>query len=188
MRDRKILLPASVALTLGIYAFLGYLLLFTEKPEALSAPQALLVNTLPHAIALVNSVALAALLLGWASIKRYDVKRHRVFMLVAVVLIVSFLVMYVTRISLGGVKKFLGPELIYLYVYLPMLTIHVTLSIVSVPLVIYNALSGLLLSPEEIPKTKHPRVGRVAVYAWSVSLALGVAVYFLLNYSFLFSH
>ena len=182
MHRRRLLIFLSTFITVVIYAFLGYMLLLTERPESLTPLQRLLVDVLPHVIALVNSIALLSLLLGWSSIRKQRVDSHRLFMLVAVLLIMLFLVMYVTRISLGGVKRFTGPEPVYLYVYLPMLTVHVVLSIASVPLVVYNALSGLLLRIEEIPSTAHPKVGRIAVYAWSVSLALGIAVYFMLNY------
>lgn len=70
------------------------------------------------------------------------------------------------------------------YMYLPALTVHVALSIVSVPLVVYNLLIGLTHDVRAIAGTKHPRVGRVAVTLWSVSLALGILVYLMLNVLF----
>jgi putative membrane protein len=50
-----------------------------------------------------------------------------------------------------------------------------------VPLVIHNLVIGLTYRLGEIPSTAHPRVGRWAVVLWSVSLALGLVVYLLLN-------
>ena len=178
---RKRLMPVSLLLTFIIYAALGFLL-SREKPTGLSPEIAFLVSLLPHTIAVVNAVALTALILGFRAIKRGDVNNHKRYMIVAVIFIMAFLSMYVTRISLGGVKAFQGPEVIYLYIYLPLLTIHVVLSIISVPLVVYNTFSGLTLPIEEIALTRHPKMGRLAVIMWSVSLALGIVVYFMLNY------
>ena len=102
-------------------------------------------------------------------------------MLLAAALISAFLVLYVTRVALGGTKVFPGPAVVRTYLYLPMLTVHILLSILSVPPVIYNVLVGLTHHPDEIGRTAHPRVGRVAVTLWSLSLVLGLGVYLLLN-------
>jgi putative membrane protein len=102
-------------------------------------------------------------------------------MLASAILISMFLLLYVTRVVLGGVKEFHGPSEIRRYIYLPVLTVHIALSIVSVPLVVYNLLTGLTNAPVAVARTSHPRVGRVAVILWSLSLTLGVVVYFLLN-------
>jgi putative membrane protein len=59
--------------------------------------------------------------------------------------------------------------------------VHVVLSILTVPPVVFNVATGLRLRIDEVPTTAHPRVGRVAVTLWSVSLALGILVYLLLN-------
>jgi len=105
-------------------------------------------------------------------------------MLTAAVLISSFLVLYVTRVTLGGTKAFTGPAALRTYLYLPMLTVHILLSILSVPPVIYNVLVGLTRDPRAVAQTAHRRVGRVAVVMWSVSLVLGLGVYLLLNIAF----
>ena len=93
----------TLILTLLIYSALGFLL-FRERPEQLPQNLAILVAILPHAIALVNTIALACLYLGYRSVKQGDISKHKIFMATAVVLILAFLIMYVTRISLGGVK------------------------------------------------------------------------------------
>jgi putative membrane protein len=63
-----------------------------------------------------------------------------------------------------------------------MLAVHVLLSVVSVPVVLHAVVLGLTHSPSELPETIHPRVGRIAVVAWTLSLALGVFTYVLLNH------
>jgi putative membrane protein len=95
-------------------------------------------------------------------------------------LISLFLLMYVTRIYLGGIKEFPGPENLYYYGYLPILIVHLTLSILCIQPVLYVALIGLTHRIEDIPRTRHRRVGRMAVPMWILSLALGLVVYVLL--------
>ena len=99
-------------------------------------------------------------------------------------LISLFLVMYVTRIFLGGIKEFSGPESIYYYVYLPVLIVHLTLSIICIQPVLYVALIGFTHRIENIPRTRHRLVGRVAVSSWILSLALGLVVYVMLYRSY----
>jgi len=170
----------AIVLAAAVYAVLGYAL--TGRPPA-SLPPALarLVRFAPHLIAVINATALVVLLRGWAAIRAGNVASHRRFMLAAAALISAFLVLYVTRVALGGTKAFPGPAAVRLYLYLPMLTVHILLSIVSVPLVIFNLLVGLSRPPALVGTTAHPRVGRAAVALWSVSLLLGIGVYALLN-------
>ncbi len=181
LRKPKSLSILALVITFVIYSVLGFLL-SRESPHELDPATAIIVSALPHAIALVNTVALVSLIMGYRAIRSGEIDKHRTYMVIAVILIMAFLSMYVTRISLGGVKEFKGPEIIYLFIYLPLLFIHVVLSIISVPLVVYNILTGLALPVGEISATKHPKVGRAAVWMWSISLALGVIVYLMLNY------
>jgi putative membrane protein len=63
-----------------------------------------------------------------------------------------------------------------------MLAIHIILSVVSVPVVLYAIVLGLTHSPAELKETHHARVGRIAVSAWSLSLFLGIVTYVMLNH------
>ena len=139
------------------------------------------VNRLSDAIAVVNTVATLSLIAGWRWIRRDEVKRHAAAMASAFGLILVFLVLYLTKIGGGGTKEFVGPQLAY-YVYLAMLAIHIILSIVSVPVVLYAIVLGLTHTPAELRETKHARVGRIAAGAWILSLSLGVVAYLLLNH------
>ncbi|PSP71795.1 DUF420 domain-containing protein [Halobacteriales archaeon QH_9_66_26] len=141
-------------------------------------------------IAVVNSLALVALLVGYGLIRRGDVRRHRAAMLTAFSLIMVFLVLYLWKVG-GGFEKaiviresqFLGTYAgIIEPIYLAMLAIHILLSAVAVPVVIYPVVLGLTHTPAELAETAHARVGRVAVASWSLSLFLGVVTYFLLNH------
>ena len=141
-------------------------------------------------IAVVNSLALIALLVGYGLIRRGDVRRHRAAMLTAFTLILAFLVLYLWKIG-GGFEKsiviresqFLGTYAgIIEPIYLAMLAIHILLSAIAVPVVIYPVVLGLTHTPAELAETAHARVGRIAVASWSLSLFLGVVTYFLLNH------
>jgi putative membrane protein len=174
---------AAAALAIVVYAVLGYAL--SAGPPA-QLPPALVrfVGLAPHLIAAINAAALFSLLSGWRAVRRGEVPVHRRYMLGAAVLISAFLLLYVSRVALGGTKSFAGPAVVRAYLYLPMLAVHILLSIVSVPLVIYNLLVGLTRPADSVGDTAHPRIGRGAVALWSVSLLLGIGVYVLLNLAY----
>ena len=139
------------------------------------------VNRLSDAIAVVNTVATLSLIAGWRWIRRDEVTKHATAMASAFGLILVFLVLYLTKIGGGGTKEFVGPQLAY-YAYLAMLAIHIILSIVSVPVVLYAIVLGVTHTPTELRDTAHARVGRIAAGAWILSLSLGVVAYLLLNH------
>jgi len=173
-------LPTSVVVTIVAYGVLSFVI-FRERSGAVQSDFVIrLLAFLPHAIAFVNSLALVLLVCGWWFIRNGFIKLHRIVMPSALGLIFLFLVMYVTRIFLGGVKEFPGPQSVYLYIYLPILIIHLVLSIICIQPVLYVASIGLTHSIEHIPQTKHKIAGRIAVPMWILSLTLGLVVYILL--------
>jgi putative membrane protein len=181
VKKEHLSLPVSIILTLVAYGVLSFVL-FRERtaiPQSDFVSQ--LLSVLPHAIAAVNALAIVLLAAGWWFIRNGYVKLHSIAMPSALGLIFVFLVMYVTKVYLGGVKEFPGSETLYYFVYLPVLTVHLTLSIICIQPVVYVALIGLTHTVEDIPRTRHRRVGRIAVPAWILSLALGLVVYVMLN-------
>ena len=182
VRERVSPVTSAIAISIAIYAVLGYAL--SSRPGELSPIVSRTLATFPLLIAVINALALSCLLAGWRAIRAGRVLTHRKFMLASAALIFLFLVLYVTRVALGGVKAFPGPPEVRLYVYLPILVVHIALSILSVPLVVHNLLIGLSYVPAEIAGTAHSRVGRIAVALWSVSLGLGIVVYLLLNVAY----
>jgi putative membrane protein len=139
------------------------------------------VNLLTHLIAVINTLALFSLIVGVYFIRNRDVQNHARAMLSAFTLILLFLVVYLFRVGGGFEKSIIAPDLVRV-VYLIMLAIHILLSIVSVPVVLYVVLLGLTHSPTELAETLKARVGRIAASAWILSLFLGVVTYFLLNH------
>ena len=180
LRKENLPLPVSIIITIVAYGVLSFVI-FRERPGAVQSEFVTqLLAVLPHAIALVNALALVLLAAGWWLIRNGYVKLHRIAMPSALGLISLFLVMYVTRIYLGGIKEFPGPEGIYYYVYLPILIIHLVLSIICIQPVLYVALIAFTHKIEDIPRTRHRLVGRIAVPMWILSLALGLVVYIML--------
>jgi putative membrane protein len=139
------------------------------------------VNLLSHLIAGINTTATVVLTLGWYWIRNNEVEKHRLAMVSGFVLILGFLVVYLLKVGGGGTKEFVGPDIVY-YPYLLMLAIHILLSIVSVPVVLYALILGVTHTPAELRSTVHARVGRIAAASWILSLVLGVVTYVLLNH------
>jgi putative membrane protein len=180
-RVTVVLSVVGYALVVG--AFEGLLPVFPD----LSRETVLLFSDL---IAAVNSLALGSLLLGWRFIRRDEVAKHRAAMLTAFALICAFLVLYLTKVG-GGFEKSIviyGGQFLADFagivrpLYLLMLAIHILLSVVAVPVVLYAVVLGLTHSPSELRETAHAKYGRIAVTAWSLSLFLGVVTYWLLNH------
>lgn len=182
--------PRSVTVVLSVVgyalvggAFAGVLPVF----PALGDGTVLLFGDL---IAVVNSLAFTALVLGFLFVRRGQIRRHRAAMLTAFSLILVFLVLYLWKVG-GGFEKSIvvaaGDPLgayagLVEAVYLGMLAVHIILSVVAVPVVLHAVVLGLTHSPRELRESAHPRVGRWAVAAWSLSLFLGVVTYLLLNH------
>jgi putative membrane protein len=160
------------ALVIGTFA--GVLNIYPDLSQST-------VNLLSHLIAAINTTALPALVLGVYYIKNGDYGRHRAAMLTAFVLILLFLVVYLLKIGGGTEKSIIAPDLVTI-VYLIMLAIHIVLSVVSVPVVLYVVLLGLTHSPTELAETRKAQVGRIAASAWILSLFLGIVTYLLLNH------
>jgi len=178
--------------TTAVISVIGYAVVIGAFLGAIPIPQIgrPMVILLSDLIAVVNSIALGLLVAGYYFIRQGRIRRHRAAMLSAFALIMVFLVLYVTKVG-GGFEKSLvieaGQPLAAFagtvrLVYLAMLVIHIVLSVVSVPVVLYAVVLGLTRPIAELPNTAHPRVGRIAVAAWTLSLALGVLTYLLLNH------
>ena len=179
-----ILSAVGYAAVVGVFAVPSVQALFPE----LSLGQ---VNLLAHAIAVVNTLAVSSLIAGWYWIRNDEVRKHAHAMVSAFVLILLFLGMYLPKVAGGGTKEFVlesslawVPLWEWVYpAYLAMLAIHILLSILAVPLVLYAIVLGLTHTPTELrSRTPHRTVGRIAASTWILSLVLGVVTYLLLNH------
>ena len=172
--------------TVAVLSVLGYALVIGTFAGVLPVYPDLTnaqVNLFSHAIAGINTTATLLLVLGWKWIREGKVENHRKAMGSAFGLIMVFLVLYLWKIGGGGTKEIVGaPDPVY-YAYLLMLAIHIVLSVVAVPVVLYALVLGLTHSPRELrEETPHKRVGRVAAGSWILSLSMGVLTYVLLNW------
>jgi putative membrane protein len=138
------------------------------------------IEAIPHVNAAVSVVAIGVIANAWRDIRRGNVTRHRAGMLAGVVLFVAFLALYLYRVALEGPAPFPGPDVVYQFVYLPLLAVHIILAVVCIPLLYYVLLLALTRPVGALPSTDHPRIGRVAASLWLTSFFLGVVVYLLL--------
>lgn len=167
----------------AVLSLVGYALVFGAFGGVLPVPSIGrgTVNLLGDAIAVVNTFALASILVGVRFIRRGEVRKHRAAMLTAFALIMVFLSMYLLKVG-GGFEKEILASGVVLWAYLAMLAIHILLSALSVPVVLHAVVLGLTRTPEELRDSIHARVGRIAVAAWTLSLALGIVTYIMLNH------
>lgn len=185
LRSRARSYPRATVVLLSVVGYALVLGTFAGVVPAAAFPtlSQAQVELFSHAIAAINTTATVLLVLGWKWIREGEVQRHRKAMTSAFGLILVFLVLYLMKIGGGGTKEMVGaPELVY-YAYLAMLAIHILLSVVSVPVVLYALTLGLTHTPRELrEETPHRTVGRVAAGAWILSLSLGVVTYLMLNW------
>jgi putative membrane protein len=178
VRARPIAVTAAISVVgyaLVIGTFAGVLGIYPE----LSGDT---VRLLADLIAVINTFALTALLAGVYFVKNGEYRKHRTAMLVAFGLILLFLAVYLLKVGGGFEREIVGaPDAVRL-VYLVMLAVHIVLSIISVPLVLYAVVLGLTHSFAELKDTSKARVGRIAASVWILSLAFGIVTYLLLNH------
>jgi len=137
---------------------------------------------IPHFNAAVSATAIVTIVLGWRAISRGDVQRHKAFMLASFGLFVVFLVAYLYRLTLVGTSEFPGPEIVYSYVYLPFLAVHILLAIACIPFVFHALLLAATRPYEELYHTRHAQVGFVAAVLWLISFSMGIGVYLMLHH------
>lgn len=182
MRDRirghevgTALVLSACSIALIVLGVLGYLprLGVPSGADSLAA-------VIPHLNAVISLGALVTIATGWRLARRRRIRYHRLAMLVSVTLFALFLIAYLYKVSVEGPTPFSGPTPIRQFVYLPILTIHISLALITIPLVYYVLLIAYTHSIGSIPQTPHPRVGQVAASLWLISFSLGLVVYLLL--------
>ena len=139
------------------------------------------IAAIPHINVALSVCAIGTILYGWVQITNRRVHRHKLAMIVSVLLFGTFLSLYLYRlIILGGPAPYEGPAIVYQYVYLPVLILHIVLAVICIPL-LFEALSIAITYPlEKIPATRHAKIGKIAAALWIVSFAGGILIYLLL--------
>lgn len=155
-----------------VFAVVGGLVPSALLPRARPS----LVEAIPHVNAALSILALGAIAGGIRAVRTDDVPSHRRRMGLAFALFVVFLGLYLYRIAIAGTRSFPGPSVLE-PLYLLVLGVHVSLAILSLPLLYYVLLLAYGYEVSEMPATNHPRVGRVAAALWASAFALGIVVY-----------
>jgi len=141
------------------------------------------VDALGHAIAVVNAAATICLVAGWYWIRNGEVRKHARAMTTAFALILGFLLLYLPKVGGGGEKHL--PDAVPFAIslsYFVMLAIHILLSALAMPVVVYAFLLGVTHGADELRETNHARIGRIAAGSWVLSLVLGVVTDVVLNH------
>jgi putative membrane protein len=169
----------------GLLSLVSLALVFGSVGGAIPATllpraPASVVTAIPHVNAAVSALAIGTIVGGVRAIRRGDVERHRRLMVTTFALFVTFLVLYLYRVTLEGPTDFGGPAVVETYVYFPVLAIHILLAIAAIPTVYYTLLLAISYPVSELHETNHPRAGKVAATLWLVSFSLGIVVYAML--------
>ena len=124
---------------------------------------------------MLNGLAATALLIGYTFIRARRIKAHRASMLTAVAFSTLFLLSYIAHHALHGDVRY-PLHAAFREVYLPLLTSHIILAIVALPMVLvtfFFSLSG------RIPQ--HRKIARWTFPLWLYVSVTGVVTYVMLR-------
>jgi len=167
LRTPPSIIAAIIAVSAAASAFICWLVYF-HAPADVNGTH---LRFLPATNAVLNALAGIALLFGLFYIMRNATKQHRASMFAAFFFSSIFLVSYLTNFTLHGETKFdrLNP---WWPVYWPILTSHIILSILALPMILitfFFALTGRFPA--------HRKLARWTFPVWLYVSATGVIVY-----------
>lgn len=165
---------AFFRLVVGItIAVLGLVILLQYLPADMR-PNAEFAKALPFTNAILNSLVSIALILGVMAIKAGKKGVHQVYMLSAFILSTVFLLSYVTYHTCAEHTTYGGDGIIR-YIYYFILSTHIALAAVTLPLVLYTmyySTSGNFVT--------HKKWARVTFPLWLYVSITGVVVYLMI--------
>jgi putative membrane protein len=129
---------------------------------------------LPALNALFNAMSAVALVIGYSYIRKRNIAAHRASMITAFAFSSMFLVTYITNHALHGEMRFPGHGPIRTG-YLVLLTSHVLLSVVALPMVLITFFFSLT---GRFPQ--HRKIARYTYPIWLYVSVTGVIVYAML--------
>lgn len=130
---------------------------------------------LPPIYATINGLTAIILIAAVISIKKGFRKRHENLMKFAIVLSVSFLVMYIAYHMTSDSTNFGGEGLIR-YVYFFILITHILLSIVIIPFVLITYVRAITNNIE-----RHKKIAKITFPMWLYVAITGVIVYLMIS-------
>lgn len=172
-----------IAIIISIVLPLAVALLFGVKIEGID------LGFLPTIYATINAATAIVLVLAYLAIKKKKKKLHQDFINTAVILSVSFLLMYVLYhatsdstiygdINSNGILEDSESVLLgnWKYIYYPILISHIILSIIITPFVCFTYLRGWLGDYEG-----HKKLTRITFPLWMYVAVTGVIVYIMIS-------
>jgi putative membrane protein len=133
-------------------------------------------HTLPHVIALLNSLTAVLLVLAFVAVKNKNIALHKLANTAAFYCGALFLVLYILyHISNKSASSASMPQAVRM-VYLFLLVSHIVLSVVVVRFVLFAMYYGYTGQIE-----RHKRVVKIAFPIWLYVSVSGVLVYWLIS-------
>lgn len=163
MLNKKTIIILSVAIPLVVIA------LFRVKIDGVN------LSFLPHIYAPINALTALILPIAIFQIKKGNRKTHERLMKTALILSISFLVMYVLYHASTEETKFGGTGFIKV-VYFSILVSHIVLSIFIVPLVLNTYFRAIT---NQFPA--HKKLGKITFILWEYVAITGVVVYLMIR-------
>ena len=162
---------AICAISAGAVAFLLWLIYARQAPVEFASR----LTFLPALNALLNGLSATAILSGLFFISRRRIAAHRNAMLVAFCFSSLFLVSYITNHALHGETRY-PVGVAHRSLYLVILSSHVSLSILALPLVLVTFLLSLTGR-----FAMHKRIARFTFPIWLYVSVTGVVVFLMLH-------
>jgi putative membrane protein len=163
MLNKKTIIILSVAIPLVV------IILFRVKIEGVD------LSFLPHIYAPINALTAIILPIAIYQIKKGNRKTHERLMKTALMLSISFLLMYVLYHATTEETKFGGTGFIKV-VYIAILVSHIILSIFIVPLVLNTYFRAIT---NQFPA--HKKLGKITFLLWEYVAITGVVVYLMIR-------
>lgn len=163
MLNKKTIIILSVAIPLVV------IILFRVKIEGID------LSFLPHIYAPINALTAIILPIAIYQIKKGNRKTHERLMKTALMLSISFLLMYVLYHATTEETKFGGTGFIKV-VYIAILVSHIILSIFIVPLVLNTYFRAIT---NQFPA--HKKLGKITFLLWEYVAITGVVVYLMIR-------
>ncbi len=130
---------------------------------------------LPPIYACINAATAFVLVMAFIAIQNKKINIHKRLMQFAILLSLTFLVMYVAYHMTSDSTKFGGEGLIK-YFYFFILITHILLSIVVIPFVLITYVRGITNDIE-----KHKKIAKITFPLWLYVAITGVVVYIMIS-------
>lgn len=135
----------------------------------------MILEKLPLFNALLNSISLFLLLLGYRSIRQKNTQRHKSCMILALITSALFLASYLTYHAYYGHKVF--PDLGWIKtLYLSILIPHIALAAGMLPLIVVTFYFALTKQ-----WSRHKKIARITFPIWIFVSLSGIVIYFFLK-------